>query len=199
MATDTTVRPLVGLRNSPRRAPPPDVPTTRQRGAVAANNDAQLSSLPISNHGGASGALEAPEPAVVADGTPAPARPSLEVLRHRHSSSSWSNFTISRIKTGLTSEQAQKKFVMLKNVLAFIGLCTGIAAAYGLYTGYKQTWYAKASYDQGIQAQQQGNQAQQQAMEWTAWQMKSQFYNDCLNVKASVVPTSSWRLSAIPA
>jgi hypothetical protein len=88
---------------------------------------------------------------------------------------------------------------MLKNVLAFIGLCTGIAAAYGLYTGYKQTWYAKASYDQGIQAQQQGNQAQQQAMEWTAWQMKSQFYNDCLNVKASVVPTSSWRLSAIPA
>ena len=79
---------------------------------------------------------------------------------------------------------------MIKNIMAFIGLCTGIAASYGLYTGYVQTWYAKASFDQGVQAQEQGNQAQQQAMEWAAWQMKSQFYNDCRNVKASVAPAS---------
>ncbi|MCJ1249041.1 hypothetical protein MMC30_006263 [Trapelia coarctata] len=191
---------FAGSRNSPRRAQPLELPledlslftarashSREHRGAIATN--APSSSLSIANP---DDALEEPEQAVVADGIPVPARPSLEGIRPRHSSSSWSNSTISRIKTGLASEQAQKKFMMIKNILAFIGLCTGIAASYGLYTGYVQTWYAKATFDQGVQAQQQGNQAQQQAMEWTAWQMKSQFYNDCLNLKGANTTTLSF-------
>lgn len=189
---------MAGSRSSPRSAPPLEIPleefpssrATRNRwqgGAVATNANSR--SLPIESQTDPADVVE-PEPAVVADGTPVLMRPSLQSLRPRNSSSSWSNSTISRIKSGFSSEQVQKKFKMIKNILAFIGLCTGIAASYGLYTGYVQIWYAKASYDQGILAQQQGNQAQQQAMEWTEWQMKSQFYNDCMNVKASVVQAS---------